>query len=103
MAPGPDGGERAEGRGQWQVKATEEASSSPRMTAWRWRGFLAKRGRPMGLVSLGRRGTQAVDCRGRARYDASRIDPLSNEVARLAAINAWFGGHPREALGQFGQ
>jgi hypothetical protein len=35
--------------------------------------------------------------------EASRIDPLSNEVARLAAINAWFGGHPREALGQFGQ
>jgi TolB-like protein len=35
--------------------------------------------------------------------EASRIDPLSSEVARLTAINTWFGGHPQEALEQFGQ
>jgi len=35
--------------------------------------------------------------------EARRLDPLSNGVALLAATILRFDGHPREALGQFGQ
>jgi len=34
--------------------------------------------------------------------EARRLDPLSIEVARAAAIVTWYDGHPREALDQFG-
>jgi hypothetical protein len=35
--------------------------------------------------------------------EVRRLDPLSIEVARAAAVVTWYDGHPREALDEFGR